>query len=290
MPNPWWVAARLHTLPAAAVPVLVAAGLATGEGAFRFTLFLATLVGALAIQVAANFANDASDAARGVDSNERVGPPRMVAAGLISSRAMWQATWLCIAIAAGVAAYLTSVVGPIILLIGLISVVAMLSYVGGPVAYGYRGFGELAVFVFFGLVATVGSRYVYDRTVPQAAWILAIPIGLLATAILVANNLRDLDTDANAGKRTLAVMIGRRRTRFLYLFLMIGAFGAIATAALLGRTPALTGIAVGWMPLSVPLIETVMKNDDPNALISVLKGTARLQLLVGLSLAAGAAV
>ncbi len=286
----WWIAARPHTLPAAVAPVLVGTGLAAGDGVFRLGPFLAALVGAVAIQVAANFANDASDAARGADPAERVGPPRMVSLGVISARRMWLGVAAAVGVATLAGVYLIAAAGPWILAIGVASIIAMLTYVGGPVPYGYRGWGEVFVFVFFGLAATVGSRFVHDRTAPADAWVLAVPMGMLAAAILVANNLRDLDTDAAADKRTLAVILGRSRTRRLYATLLWGAFGVIGVASVLGWTPAPTAFAVLLTPWAAPLVRTVSRTDDPHRLIGVLKGTARLQLLVGLVLAAGAAI
>ena len=212
----WRIAARVHTLPAAVVPVLVGGGLAMGSDVFRWDAFALTLVAALAIQVAANFANDASDAKKGVDTEARLGPPRMVALGVLTPRQMWTGVVIAILIAAVAGVGLAVIAGPLILVIGVVSIIAMLGYVGGPAPYGYHGFGELFVFVFFGLVATVGSRYVHDMTAPLAAWLLAIPVGMLVTALLVANNYRDLDTDRETGKRTLAVILGREKTKWLY--------------------------------------------------------------------------
>jgi 1,4-dihydroxy-2-naphthoate polyprenyltransferase len=286
----WKTAARIHTLPAAITPVVVAAGLAVHDMVFRWDAFLWTLVGALAIQVAANFANDASDAAKGADTADRLGPPRMVALGIIPARTMWLATGLAVAVAALAGIFLTIIAGPWILVIGVVSIFAMLGYVGGPSPYGYRGLGEVFVFVFFGLVATVGSRFVYDRTAPISAWMLAIPIGMLATAILVANNYRDLDTDREVGKRTLAVIIGPQKTRLLFAFLVYGAFPAIVLFGVTGLTPLATLFAATWAPFAIgPVTIIQTKTDGPN-LIRALKLTARLHLLTGLSLAAGAAI
>ncbi|MGH8911633.1 MAG: 1,4-dihydroxy-2-naphthoate octaprenyltransferase, partial [Acidimicrobiia bacterium] len=214
--NPWVEAGRPRTLPAAAAPVFVGSGLAGGDGVFRADAFAAALVGALAIQVAANFANDASDAARGADPADRVGPPRMVATGVISARSMWLATAAAVGVAALCGVWLIVIAGWVVAVIGTASILAMLTYVGGPIPYGYRALGEVFVFVFFGLVATVGSRYVHDATAPASAWVLAIPMGMLAAAILVANNRRDIDTDGCVGKRTLAVVLGRTGTARLY--------------------------------------------------------------------------
>jgi 1,4-dihydroxy-2-naphthoate octaprenyltransferase len=286
----WTTAARVHTLPAAVTPVMVGAGLATHDGVFRVDALIWTLIGALAIQVAANFANDASDAHRGADSQERLGPPRMVSAGLITPARMWLATATAVAVAAAAGVALAFIASPVILVIGVVSVLAMLGYVGGPMPYGYRGLGELFVFVFFGLVATVGSRYVYDSSAPLAVWLLAIPVGMLVTAILVANNFRDLDTDEKAGKRTLAVVLGPQRTRTLFAVLTYGAFPVIVLFGLLRWTPLGTLFAAFWVPFATKPVSLIQTATDGPSLIRALKLTARLHLLTGLSLAAGAAI
>lgn len=282
----WKTAARIHTLPAAIVPVLVGSGLAYGEGVFRWDAFVWALIGALSIQVAANFANDASDAVRGADTEDRLGPPRMVALGVISSRQMWLATWTALAIAAVAGAVLTAIAGWIVLVIGVSSVIAMLGYVGGPVPYGYRGFGELFVFVFFGLVATVGSRYVHNETAPLSAWMLAIPVGMLVTAILVANNFRDIDSDRAARKKTLAVIMDRKQTRTLFAVLVYGAFAAIAVFGAMGWTPISTLFSGFLIPFAAVPVRIIYAKTDGPALIRALKATARLHLWVGISLAA----
>lgn len=285
----WKTAARPHTLPAAIVPVVVGSALAYGERVFRLDAFLWALLGALAIQVAANFANDASDAHRGTDTEDRLGPPRMVAMGVISSRQMWVATWGAIAVAAVAGVFLTLIAGWIILVIGVSSIIAMLGYVGGPAPYGYRGFGEVFVFVFFGLVATVGARYVHDQQAPLSAWMLAIPIGMLVTAILVANNYRDIGTDGATEKRTLAVIMGRARTRTLFAVIIYGAFGAIAVFGTVGWTPVSTLFSAFLLPLAVVPVRILYAKTDGPALIRALKATARLHLWVGLALAAAVA-
>ncbi|MDH5372419.1 MAG: 1,4-dihydroxy-2-naphthoate polyprenyltransferase, partial [Acidimicrobiia bacterium] len=253
----WWQASRPHTLPAAATPVLVGAGLAIGDGAFRWGPFLAALLGALAIQVAANFTNDLSDARKGADTEARIGPQRMVATGMISERQMTVATVFAFALASAAGIYLIVEAGWVIALIGITSILAAVGYVGGPRPYGYRGFGEVFVFIFFGLVATVGSRYVHDRTAPLDVWLLAVPIGFLVTAILVANNVRDIETDAAAGKRTLAVMLGRERTRALFAVLVFGSFVAIAVFGVAGWTPRATLFAAFLAPFSAGIVRTV---------------------------------
>ncbi len=285
----WKTAARVHTLPAAVVPVLVGAGLAAGDGVFQGAALGWALLGAVAIQVAANFANDASDARRGADA-VRLGPPRMVALGEITARSMWTATWLAIA-AAGVAAVaLTAIAGPLILVIGVASVIAMLGYVGGPLPYGYRGLGEVFVFVFFGLVATVGGRYIHDMTAPMSAWLLSVPVGLLVTAILVVNNYRDIETDSDAGKRTLAVILGRRNTQRLFASLVYGSFVLIAALGVSELIPTSAMFAALMAPATIAPVRIVYAKTEGAALTRALKLTARLHLWTGLAMAAGAAL
>lgn len=288
MSSPWIQAARPPTLWAALAPVLVAGGLASRDGVFRWDAFIAAALGAIAIQIATNFANDASDAKRGADTEDRIGPARMVATGAITERQMWIATGVTFGVAALAGIWLITIAGWVIAVIGLASIMAGLGYVGGPRPYGYRGLGEVFVFVFFGVVATVGSRFVHDQTVPLDAWLLAIPMGCLVTAILVANNIRDIETDRTVGKRTLAVMLGRARTKKLYAGLIFGAFVAITIFGMLRLTPLATLIAVFWLPWGVALVRTIYSETSGTALISALKGTARLQLLVAISLALGA--
>ena len=283
-------AARPRTLPAAVAPVLVGAGLALGDESYRPDAFVAALVGALAIQVAANFANDASDARRGADPTDRVGPVRLVATGAATPRQMWTATAVAAAVAVVAGVWLIVIAGWTVAVIGVASLVAMLGYVGGPLPYGYRGLGEVFVFVFFGFAATVGSRFVHDGTAPAAAWVLAVPMGALAAAILVANNRRDIVTDARVGKRTLAVMLGPRRTALLYSLLTYGAFVVIAVAATVGITPRLTVVAATLAPLAIGPNRAMWKEEDPIHLIAVLAQTARLELWTGVSLGLAAAV
>lgn len=286
----WYLASRPHTLPAALAPVAVAAGLAVGDGVFHWGPMLAAAVGALAIQIAANFTNDLSDARKGADNERRIGPRRAVASGLLSEKAMTIGTWVAFGVASLAGVYLIAIAGWVVLIVGVASILATLGYVGGPRPYGYRGFGELFVFVFFGLIATVVSRFVYDRTAPLDAWLLAIPMGFLVTAILVANNIRDIDTDRDAGKRTLAVILGRERTRVFFNLLVWGSFVCIAVFAAAGWTPRWTALALLVSPLAIPMSRTVHRETAGPPLISVLKAVARLDLLVGALVAVGAAL
>ena len=281
------VAARPPTLLAAVAPVLVGSGLALADDAFRWDAFVVTLVAAVLINLAANFANDASDAIRGTDTPDRIGPPRAVATGLLTARQVWVGTALAVAIAALCGIYLAWISSWIIIAIGAASVIAMLGYTGGPWPYGYHGLGEAFVFIFFGLAAVVGSRFVHDASAPMNAWLLAVPVGFLVTAILVANNIRDIDTDRRTGKRTLAVTLGRSGTRVMYSSLVVGAFALIVGYAVTGTTTWGTVLAVAAAPLAVRPIATIARATEGPPLIGALKATARLHLVVGVLLAIG---
>lgn len=284
---PWLEAARPRTLPAAIVPVVVGAATANADGVFDWRAFFLALVGALAIQVAANFANDVSDASRDADPHDRVGPRRLVATGVISPGRMWMAAWTAIAVAATCGVGLAFLAGPLVLVIGLISILAMLGYVGGPFPYGYHGLGEVFVFVFFGLVATAGSRYVHDGRVDPATWLLAIPVGLLAAAILVVNNLRDLDTDARVGKKTLAVMVGPRTTGWLFVLLLTASYLVVTLGASFGITPRWSLLAWLTAPIGFRLARRVAGTGDRSRLGPALGQTALLHLLFGSLVALG---
>ncbi len=283
----WLVAARPPTLLAAVAPVLVGRGLAAAEDVLRWDAFVAVLAGAVLINLAANFANDASDAKRGTDTADRIGPPRPVATGLLTARQVWTGAAIVVGLAAVLGAYLAWISSWVIIVIGVASVLAMLGYTGGPWPYGNRALGELFVFTFFGPVAVVGSRYVHDTAAPLDAWLLAIPVGFLVTAILVTNNVRDIDTDRVVGKRTLAVVLGRTATRVLFAALIIGAFVLIAVFAAVGATQAGTLLALLALPLALQPIRIVSTKVDGPSLISALKANARLHVIVGLLLAIG---
>jgi 1,4-dihydroxy-2-naphthoate octaprenyltransferase len=285
--NPWIMAARPSTLWAAIAPVVVAASLAIHEDAFRPDVLVVTMLAAVAIQIGVNFANDLADAARGADTETRIGPTRAVAAGLITPRQMRNGMIAAFGFAALGGLYLTFVAGWVVIAIGVASIVAALGYTNGPVPYGYYGLGELFVFVFFGLVATVGARYVYDQSAPLDAWICGVVMGLFAAAILIANNLRDIDTDRAAGKRTLAVILGRNATRTMYALTILGAFGMIALGAAATWLPAGTMIAYIASPLALPLFRIVGTQTEGPPLIRALKGTARLQVLVAALMSVG---
>jgi len=218
--NVWVEAARPRTLPASAAPVLVGTAAGAMHGGLVVGRFVLALVVAVAVQVAVNYANDYFDGVRGIDTVTRAGPRRAVASGLVSPPRMLAAVFAALFVAGVAGLVLAVMVSWWLLLIGLGSFIALLGYSGGPRPYASEGLGEIFVFVFFGLVATAGSAYVQHREVPAAAWVGGVATGLLAVAILVVNNLRDVPTDAVAGKRTLAVRIGEARTRALFVSLI----------------------------------------------------------------------
>src|SRR5919199_6962135 len=218
------MAARLRTLPAAIAPVLVGTSIAITRGEFRPGAFVAALLGAVFIQIGTNLSNDYSDARRGADTEDRIGPMRVTAGGLVPPRTVLVWTYVTFGAAVLCGVYLVAVAGWELLGVGIASILAGVLYTGGPRPYGYEGLGELFVFLFFGLVAVAGSTFAQLEEWPWEAFALAVPVGLLVSAILVVNNLRDIDTDRRAGKRTLAVRLGRRGTRIEYVLLVAGAY------------------------------------------------------------------
>ena len=292
----WVLAIRPATLPASAAGVPAGLGAAQAGGAsFRLDTALGCLLAALLLQAFANFANDLSDFRRGADTPDRLGPTRAVAAGLISPRTM-QAGMLVLAVAAGLdGAFLTFVGGPAILGLGIAAVIAALAYTGGPWPFGYRGLGELFVFVFFGPVCVVGTAYLQAGRVEPLYLAASIPAGAFATAILVVNNLRDIDTDSAAGKWTLAARFGKGFARAEYAACLAFAW-LIPVALILGRgagiessTGPLVLLPCLALPLALPLARTVFEGGDPRRLNPALRGTARLGLLFGGSFAIGLA-
>jgi len=282
------MAARPRTLPAAVAPVLVgtaAAQLVSDD--IRWGAFIGALLGSILIQIGTNLANDYSDAQRGADSADRLGPVRVTSSGLIAPRRVLHATWIAFAAALAVGIYLATVAGWEILVVGAVSIAAGVLYTGGPRPYGYAGLGEAFVFVFFGLVAVNGSYYVQLEELDPLPFLLSIPVGLLSTAILVVNNVRDLDTDARAGKRTLAVRLGRTRTRMLYVALVGGSFALLPLALLIGDGPAEGLLALAAAPLALAPARAVRARTDGPALNGALAGTGMLLAVFSVLLAAG---
>lgn len=283
----WLAAARVRTLPAAVAPVGVGTAAIPGGAGFRPAAFAAALVGSVFIQVGTNLANDYSDARRGADSEGRLGPVRVTAAGLVAPRRVLVATWLAFAVAVCAGIYLIAVAGWPILAAGVASILAGVLYTGGPRPYGYAGLGEPFVFLFFGLVAVNGSYYAQVEELAWAPLALSVPVGLLATAILAVNNVRDIDTDARAGKRTLAVRLGRERARRLYAGLLAAAFAAVPAGVLAGGLPAWALLSWAALPLAPPLARAVSTRTDGPALNRALAGTGRLLAAFSALLAAG---
>jgi len=286
----WLLAVRPATLPAALSGVVVGLGAALAVGTpFRLDAAIGCLAVALLLQVTANLANDLSDFRKGADTPDRTGPIRVAAAGLVTERQLEAAIALTVALAGLVGLWLTLIGGPILLAIGALAIVAALAYTGGPWPYGYRGLGEVFVFVFFGLVAVGGTAYLQAGRLEALFVAAAIPVGALTTAILVVNNLRDIPTDTAAGKRTLAVVLGRRATVVEYTMLLGLAFLVPVALAIVGWgiTVLLPLLAI---PLALPLLRTVRTFTEPRQLNLVLKGTARLALVQGVLFAIGLAL
>jgi 1,4-dihydroxy-2-naphthoate octaprenyltransferase len=285
-PAQWIAGARPRTLPAALAPVLVGSGAAAALDGFDVVAALLALLVALALQVAVNYANDYSDGTRGTDT-ERVGPMRLVGSGAAAPRQVLAAAGLAFAVAAVAGLGLAARSSWWLVAVGAVCIVAAWTYTGGPVPYGYRALGEVFVFVFFGPVAVVGTTYVQTGTLPGLAFAVAVPIGLLIVAILVVNNLRDIDGDAAVGKRTLAVLIGARATRVTFAGLFAVAFAVIAAVGV-GRPWALLGMLAG--PLAVPPARVVLRGGRGPALIAALQGTGLVTLATGVLLGAGLAL
>ena len=272
------MAARPRTLPAAIAPVLVGTAAAVewvGELP-RVGAFIAALLGSILIQIGTNLANDYSDAKRGADTVDRLGPVRVTSAGLVAPQRVLTATWVAFGLAIACGIYLTAVAGIVILLIGAVSIAAGVLYTGGPRPYGYAGLGEVFVFLFFGLVAVNGSYYVQVEQLDALPLGLSISIGFLATAILVVNNVRDLETDRRAGKMTLAVRVGRRQAVVLYRLLVLGAYVVLPITLVGAGSSLLPLIALVSLPLAVPPLRAMSRRSDGPALNAALAATGAL--------------
>ena len=276
--NKWILGARIKTLPAAIAPVIVGTSLADQINVINALL---ALIVSLSLQIAVNYANDFSDGVRGTDTN-RVGPTRLVASNLATASSVKNASFISffVAIIAGtLLAFNTSIW---LIAVGLISILAAWGYTGGKKPYGYLGFGEVVVFIFFGIVATVGSYYVQVEQISSSALLLSIPMGSLSCAILVINNLRDLNQDKLVSKRTMAVKLGDANTRIFYLLLLVLAQVSAAAAASINNYALLTLL---WLPLTYSAANQVLKGASGKELITILGKTSRLQFLLALTLA-----
>ena len=270
--NKWVLGARVRTLPAAVAPVLVGTSFAPKINWINATL---ALIVSLSLQIAVNFSNDYSDGIRGTDAN-RVGPTRLVATGLATAKAVRTAAFLSFAIACLAGTLLSLNTTLWLILVGVISVLAAWGYTGGKRPYGYLGFGEFSVFVFFGLVATIGSYYVQTQQINWQIVLLSIPVGSLSCAILVINNLRDRPLDEMAGKQTLAVKLGDQKTRFFYGFLLLITQLSVLLAIGINKKIALALIC---LPLVYKVLMQVLRGAKGEELIAVLGKTAKIQLL-----------
>lgn len=295
----WWLGARPRTLPAALAPVAVGAGVAvpTSPHDYRtvdLVIFALCVVVALALQVGVNYANDYSDGIRGTDST-RVGPVRLVGQGLAPPLAVRRAAFTCFGVAA-VAGLVVVLISGVwwLLFVGALAVVAAWFYTGGPRPYGYAGLGEVMVFVFFGLVAVVGTAAALTGRVTALAIVAAVPVGLLACALLLVNNLRDVHHDQAAGKRTLATRIGQRRTRTLYVYLVWLPFAIVLVMGVAGLIfndwPSLAALPLVTVPMAASPARAVQNGAEGAELIDVLGATARLELVFSLLLAVGLAL
>ncbi len=282
------MAARPRTLPAAIAPVLVGtAAAAQVSGDIRVGAFIAALLGSIFIQIGTNLANDYSDARRGADTADRLGPVRVTSSGLVAPRRVLVATWVAFAVAVAAGIYLATVAGFVILIVGVVSILAGVLYTGGPRPYGYEGLGELFVFLFFGLVAVNGSYYVQLERLDWLPFGLSLAVGFLATAILVVNNVRDLDTDRRAGKLTLAVRLGRSRTRNLYALLIAAPFVVVPATLLATGGPAWGLLMLLAAPLVRGPLSAVMTRTDGPSLNRALAGTGALLAAFSVLLSAG---
>jgi 1,4-dihydroxy-2-naphthoate octaprenyltransferase len=283
----WLMAARIRTLPAAIAPVLVGTALAGWQHIFHPLRFVAALIGAIFIQVGTNLSNDYSDARRGADAEDRLGPVRVTAGGLVPPRQVLIATYVSFGVAVLAGVYLVVVAGWQLLLVGGASILAGVLYTGGPKPYGYEGLGELFVFLFFGIVAVAGSYFVQVKHLDWKAFALAVPVGLLASAILVVNNFRDIDSDRRAGKRTLAVRMGRDKTRAMFAVIVYLAFLLAPVTWVFG--PMKPWVLLPWLtlPLAAQIVREVRNRTDGPSLNQALAHTGMLQLAFCTLLSAG---
>ena len=286
----WLMAIRPPTLTAAMAPVIVGVALAVRRDVFAGGPAAAALVGALALQIGANLANDVGDFRRGADVEGRLGPLRVTQQGLLSEREVVTGAALAFALALAAGLYLTFAAGWPVIAMGAASILAAIAYTAGPWPYGYRGLGELFVFLFFGVIAVVGTYYVQALEVTGEAIAVSAPVALTVTAILVVNNVRDIDTDRLAGKRTMAVRFGRRLARLQFVAILSAAYLGAAALWLFGGYSLRVLLPLLSVPLAIGPARAVLERVDGPALNGALRDTARLHLVFGLLLALGLAL
>lgn len=283
----WLLAVRPPTLTAAIAPVLVGTAVAIRDGVFAPAAALAALFGALALQAGANLANDVADFQRGADTDARLGPPRVTQQGLLTERQVVTGMWIAFGLATLAGVYLLAVAGWVVVAIGLSSIVAAIAYTGGPWPYGYRALGEVFTFLFFGVIAVGGTYFVQAEVWVSDVILASLPVGCTVTAILVVNNVRDIDTDRRAGKRTLAVLLGRRGAQRLYLVLLAAAYLiAAALWPLAGFSPL---VLLAWLsvPLAIAPARAVATAVEGPPLNAALRATSSLHLWFSAALALG---
>ncbi len=256
----WWLAIRPKTLPAAASGVLMGTALAWRNGVFQLVPAMVALAVALLLQIGSNVANDVFDFERGTDTSERQGPLRVTQAGLLTPAQVKLGMWVIFGLAALFGLYLAFIQGWPVIIIGLFAILSAIAYTGGPFPLGYYGLGDLFVFLFFGLAAVAGTYFVQSGSVSESAWWMSVPVGLIITAILVVNNLRDIENDRKAGKRTLAVRLGERGSRLEYLVCILVAYLILPLAVLMGVVPAFGLLAWGSLPVAIKTAQKVMTN------------------------------
>ena len=272
----WGLAIRPRTLPAAAAGVVMGSALAWRDGYFRFDATLVCLLAALLLQIGSNLANDVFDFERGTDTHERLGPTRVTQAGLLTPAQVKFGMWIVFTLAAMLGVYLVWLGGWPIVIIGVTAIVAAIAYTGGPFPLGYHGLGDIFVFIFFGLASVAGTYYVQAGFVSAAAWWMTIPPGLIITAILVVNNLRDIDNDRKGGKHTLAVRLGERATKIQYLICMAVAYLILPFAAWTGIVPWVSLLAWFSLPIAIRAAHVVLtqKGRPLNAALAATGQTA----------------
>ncbi|RJP52195.1 MAG: 1,4-dihydroxy-2-naphthoate polyprenyltransferase [Anaerolineaceae bacterium] len=282
----WWLAIRPKTLPAAASGVVMGCALAWRDGSFQPLPALAALVVALLLQIGSNVANDVFDFERGADTSERQGPLRVTQAGLLTPAQVKFGMWVIFGLAALCGLYLTFLRGWVVVAIGLAAILSAIAYTGGPFPLGYYGLGDIFVFIFFGVAAVTGTYFVQVGTVSVAAWWMSVPVGLIITAILVVNNLRDIESDKQAGKRTLAVRLGERGTRVEYAMCMVTAYLILPALVVTKIVPAWSMLAWFSIPLAWKTWR-VVATQNGRPLNAALAGTGKIALLFSLLFWAG---
>ncbi len=274
----WWLAIRPRTLPAAASGVVMGSALAWHDGSFQLLPALAALFVALLLQIGSNVANDVFDFERGADTSARQGPLRVTQAGLLLPAQVKRGMWVIFGLAAICGLYLASLRGWTVILIGIAAILSAIAYTGGPFPLGYYGLGDLFVFIFFGITAVAGTYFVQVGSVSPSAWWMAIPVGLIITAILVVNNLRDLENDRKAGKHTLAVMLGERGTKFEYFICMAVAYLILPVLITMRVVPFTGLLALFSLPIAINSLRTVLTQKG-RPLNAALAGTGQTALV-----------